>query len=117
MSDERAMDDQMEAKLALLRAYADMFRHPAGQMVLIDLLRTGGLLAVSHSPGDPCDTAFNEGRRSLALHIVENLRLDEMQILHMARHRMEPEFDPIQPDAGTDQTAPDSDGEHDGDLL
>jgi len=49
-------------------AYARTFEGEAGRLVLADLSRQGFLRETSFSP-DPQRAAFNEGRRSLALHI------------------------------------------------
>lgn len=49
-------------------AYARTFEGEAGALVLADIARQGFLRETSFSP-DPQRAAFNEGRRSLALHI------------------------------------------------
>lgn len=49
-------------------AYARAFEGEAGRLVLADLSRQGFLRETSFSP-DRQRAAFNEGRRSLALHI------------------------------------------------
>ena len=49
-------------------AYARTFAGESGALVLADLARQGFLHETSFS-GDPQRAAFNEGRRSLALHI------------------------------------------------
>lgn len=53
---------------AAVDAWAALRHHP---MVLADIAARGGLWKSSHVPGDPHSTAYNEGRRSLALEIVE----------------------------------------------
>lgn len=52
-------------------------------MVLRDLLGAGGVLAVSHVQGDPYDTAFNDGKRALALHLLQRLRWSESELLQL----------------------------------
>ena len=44
---------------------------PAQEAVLRDLYEEGGMMKRSHVPGDPYATAFNEGARSVVLHIFE----------------------------------------------
>jgi hypothetical protein len=93
-----------KAQLALIGAYRELFEnHPAGRMVLTDLLREGGVLSISFQPGDPHATAFNDGKRAMALHVMERLRWSEGQLLQLARAHGGPDFDPIPPDAGEDQ--------------
>jgi hypothetical protein len=58
------MREQTDLHLAYVRA----FEGEAGRLVLADLSRQGFLHETSFSP-DPQRAAFNEGRRSLALHI------------------------------------------------
>ncbi len=63
------MREQTDKQLADLHlAYARAFEGEAGRLVLADLSRQGFLHETSFSP-DPQRAAFNEGRRSLALHI------------------------------------------------
>lgn len=62
----RGQTDEHLADLHL--AYARAFEGEAGRLVLADLARQGFLHETSFSP-DPQRAAFNEGRRSLALHI------------------------------------------------
>ena len=52
----------------LHQAYVRAFAGEAGRLVLADLSRQGYLSETSFHP-DPQRAAFNEGRRSLALHI------------------------------------------------
>jgi len=58
----------MREQTDLHLAYARAFEGEAGRLVLADLARQGFLRETSFSP-DPQRAAFNEGRRSLALHI------------------------------------------------
>lgn len=58
------MTDQTE----LRRMYALVFEAEAGRMVLEDIEARAWVRESTFSP-DPQRTAFNEGRRSLALHI------------------------------------------------
>lgn len=58
----------MDDPHALHQAYARLFACPDGETVLADLEARAGLFRSSFS-GDPSRTAFNEGRRSMALHV------------------------------------------------
>jgi hypothetical protein len=81
----------------LLRAYQDIFGgHPAGRIVLFDLLSACGLLRCSHEAGCSDATAYNEGQRSIALHIVQQLRWSEGDLLRLAMLRDGAAVDPLQ---------------------
>lgn len=58
----------MHDKESLLACYARCFEGPAGQTVLEDLEARAFVRSTSFAP-EPQRAAFNEGRRSLALHI------------------------------------------------
>lgn len=68
-------------------AYAAAFGTPEGRAVLADLMRASGVLAVSHTPGDSHETAYAEGRRSVGLHIINMMKWNEAELLHLARER------------------------------
>lgn len=78
------VSDALTRKRRLADAYQRVFGSDDGRMVLTDLLRHGGLLETSHEPGDPCTTAFNEGRRSMACEILAQLRWSEADAQHIA---------------------------------
>ena len=71
----------------LTRAYRDLEKTPAGRLLLADLLGACGVLEVTHTPGDPHETAFREGRRSIGLHVLERLRWSEGELVELARRR------------------------------
>jgi hypothetical protein len=75
----------LKARFADARAYEQVFASPDGKRVLYDILRAGGLLTISHVPGDPYSTEWNDGRRSLALHIVDQLRWNEAELVKLAQ--------------------------------
>ncbi len=79
--------DGFEARAKLAGAYTAAFGSAEGQMVLRDLLAAGGVLAVAHVSGDSHETAFNDGRRSIALHLLNHLRWSEAELLRLARAR------------------------------
>lgn len=82
-------EQQTDAAVAgrLPAAYQGAFATDSGRLVLADLLAAAGVLSVSHTPGDPCDTAFNDGRRSIGLHIIAHLRWTEAELLKLAQQR------------------------------
>lgn len=57
----------------LEKAYHEIFNTQPGQIVLHDLLRFGFIFQTTHVPGDPNLSAFNEGRRSVALRVLDML--------------------------------------------
>ena len=59
--------------LALHRAYDRLFRTPDGRAVLADLEHRGMHRATTFSP-DAARAAFNEGRRSIVLHVHHMMR-------------------------------------------
>ena len=64
--------------------------------MLSDLLGKGGFLVPAHEHGDPFTTAFNDGRRSMALVILDGLRWSEGQVLTLVTAR-ETDWDPTGP--------------------
>lgn len=78
-------DAEVKRQAALAKAYDEVFTKGAGEMVLHDILKEAGLLSVSHVAGDSHSTAFNDGRKSLGLSIIERLRWTEGHILKLAR--------------------------------
>ena len=80
-------DSALRRRARLGRAYHAVFGSPEGKLVLADLLGAAGMLETSHMPGDSCGTAFQEGRRSLGLHVLDHLRWTETELLRLARER------------------------------
>lgn len=65
--DEHAVSDM---RLEMLRSqYRTVFEGDAGEAVLRDLYEFCGLFMQAHVPGDPFHTAFNDGKRRVALRI------------------------------------------------
>lgn len=107
MSDPASLDP---ALLKLLRAYDGVFRdHPAGRIVLADLLGAGGLLTVGHIAGDAQSAVYADGRRSLALHVLERLRWSEAELIQLAMRQGDADWDPIGPSAGLTRPEGDDD--------
>jgi hypothetical protein len=80
----RKVFDQWKRERATASAYKRVFESPEGEIVLRDLITEGGLLSVSHVSGDSHDTAFNDGKRALALHIFQRLRWSEPELVKIA---------------------------------
>lgn len=57
---------------------------PAGEFLLASLLDLTGFYKQSFS-SDPYQTAFNEGKRSIALHIIQMLALTEEDMRQLVR--------------------------------
>ena len=55
---------------AMRKAYRDVFSSKDGQKVLADIAQRGLLQTVSFTGESPLSTAFNEGKRALALEII-----------------------------------------------
>lgn len=54
----------------LSKLYKEVFDTPAGQQVLTDICNTAGLHKSSFCPGDPYQTAYIEGFKAAATHIL-----------------------------------------------
>lgn len=97
MEDARpALEDQAERQRKLLGAYREVFDAPAGRIVLLDLMRAGGVLSVSLGQ-TPQETAWNDGRRSLVLHVLQQLRMQEAEMLRLATQKEPSAFDQVAP--------------------
>lgn len=77
---------RMRPILRVKAAYRETFEPPAGQMVLRDIARRGGMFETSMEP-DAHMTSFKEGRRSLALEIFQMLRWSDGEIAQLATQR------------------------------
>jgi hypothetical protein len=69
-------------RAAISHAYHNVYATPEGQTVMHDLMRRGGILETSPLSED---SRFYEGRRSLALEIVKELRWTEAEMIALAR--------------------------------
>jgi len=71
------MADATEKLFALKKAYHEVFTSEAGKVVLKDLERVS---FISHSTihENPHITYFNEGQRSLVLHIISRMNLENV---------------------------------------
>lgn len=77
----------VKRQVARTKLYKDVFNSPDGRLVLVDLMRRSGILeAVS---GSSEDALRAEGRRSLVLEIMAELRFNENALLALAESRMD----------------------------
>ncbi len=65
--------------------YRLVFAGSAGAAVRDDLFRLGHVGRPTYVPGDPTATAFNEGKRFMALHIAALLTLPDSTIVERAQ--------------------------------
>ena len=65
--------------------YRLVFAGSAGAAVRDDLFRLGHIGRPTYVPGDPMATAFNEGKRFMALHVAALLNLPDATILERAQ--------------------------------
>lgn len=68
------------ARARRAQAYAAVYASPEGKFMIEDLLRKGHILEAA--PAE--DSRFYEGRRSLALEILNELRWSESEMVHLA---------------------------------
>lgn len=82
MSDNetRHLRDQLE----LVDDYKQVFGSDAGQRVLRDLEDFAGLLSDGFSE-NPYITAYNAGRRSVGVYLLEKLEMDRQRLMQMVR--------------------------------
>lgn len=66
--------------LALKRCYEFLLGTREGKAVLRDLAMEAYLVQTTMVAGDPGLTAFNEGRRSLFLHIINRLEMRPVDV-------------------------------------
>ncbi len=64
-----------EAIVTKIKDYLTAFGSESGKRVLADLMKFGNMLGPSFAT-DPYRTAFNEGRRDVALYILNQLNYD-----------------------------------------
>ena len=61
--------------------YRRTFDTEAGQRVLSDLMRRHFVFSVTKVPGDATESAFNEGRRSVILDIMQTVGVDADRVM------------------------------------
>ena len=65
--------------------YRLVFAGSVGAFVRDDLFRLGHLGRPTYVPGDAVATAFNEGKRYMALHVASILNLSDEEIVERAQ--------------------------------
>jgi hypothetical protein len=55
-------------------AYRTVFRGPAGWLVFKDLIKEMNFWSPAAVPNDTITTAYNDGKRLMALHIIKRLK-------------------------------------------
>lgn len=73
----------IKKRIATVSDFKNVFRSEEGQRVLYNILKRGNILSVSHNPGLPQETAFQEGRRDMALYILSKIKTDEKQLIEI----------------------------------
>lgn len=73
--------------------YKEIFNTDVGEFVLASLFDFSGFYKQSFVSGDPYLTSFNEGKRAVALHILQMLALKEEDIRNLVRSYREELFD------------------------
>ena len=65
--------------------YKEVFNNNSGEFVLASIFDFAGFYKQSFVAGDPNSTSFNEGKRAVALHILQLLALKEEEIRELVR--------------------------------
>ncbi len=73
-----------QARFRVMGEYAALRQ---SRYLLSDIAQRGGVFRAAHEPGDPCTTAWNDGRRSLALEIIEMAGCDPRELLDVVERR------------------------------
>lgn len=77
-----AQNKAIEKKIQLKEKYRELFQTPLGQEVLVDILRESKFFSVLQGD-NPYAVCYHDGKRSLALHIVNNIYQDGLQLLKL----------------------------------
>jgi hypothetical protein len=85
------MRDSFARLLRRRHLYRFTFGTPEGQVVLRDLMRFCGVRQNSYVPGDPTTTAFNEGKRRVAIRIGAIMNLSDAELMRLAEQPEEAE--------------------------
>jgi hypothetical protein len=89
----RAVVAFAKRRLQMASDYQAVYNSAEGQRVLRDILREGGILEVAHVAGDPGTSQFNDGKRALALYVVERLRWNEGELVALAQTQTSDQLD------------------------
>lgn len=74
------MDKVQKRVIARVSDYQSVFGSPEGKRVLMDLAKKTGFLETNYVPNDPHGTSYNEGARSIVLHIFKTMKLNIQEI-------------------------------------
>lgn len=97
----QAQVDQQKRSAAIERALVrDVMAEGSGRRFVMSLLYPA-MYAVSYVPADPLATAFNEGRRSVAMELLAKIDRNAPELLILARRE---ELDLIQKAISEKQT-------------
>lgn len=75
-------------KVSTIKAYKAVFNSIDGKLVLIDLIRRAGVLDGAHEEQDSLNF-HKQGRRSIVLEILQELRFDETGLLELVQARLD----------------------------
>lgn len=86
------LDKKTKRSLATTGAYKHVFLgSDEGKKVLWDLMKKNSMIGVTHVPGDPYSTAYNEGCRASVLEILNKLSINTTKLETMIRENLEEE--------------------------
>lgn len=77
--------EQIRKIKELHRCYQTVFGSPEGNTVLNHLCKVGLVMVPIHAPGDPHETSYRDGKRSLVLSIlkfVDKTPQDILKLIH-----------------------------------
>jgi hypothetical protein len=77
------MEKQLKEALKVNIAYKKTFSTDEGKMVLMDLVKSSGMMASSFVANDPYATAFNEGARSIVVRLIDTIQIDPEKYIKM----------------------------------
>lgn len=75
--------NNLRDRIRLHESYQVVFQSPDGEKVLRHIMKVGNVTKPSFVAGDPHSTAFNEGRRHLALSILRFVGKDHKKLIQM----------------------------------
>lgn len=79
------MKKKIETKHAdKIISYQKLFDSPEGLAVLYDLMKATGYLTTTFA-GDPYESAYNEGQRSIVCRILQTINTDPAKILELIK--------------------------------
>ena len=70
-------------KANTIAAYQRIFSSPEGERVLLDLVKVARLDIPTFAAGDPHETSYREGERSIVLRIIKTINTDPAYVLEL----------------------------------